>query len=94
MPEFMHAIEQGISHQPDAGSLVQLQRKLGHHRLSGLGSLRRLLEEGVFPELVVLGKGEDGSDQGRRQNKIFGIHARKVGKQLNRKAYLETRVKV
>ncbi len=94
MPELMHAVEQGVADQADSGSAFQLERELGDHRFGSLRPLRRLSEHGVFAELVVLGKGEDGSDQGRRQNKVFGIHARKVGKELNRKVYLETRVKV
>ena len=48
---------------------------------------RRLaLEEGIFAELVVLGKGETGSDQGRQQNKVFRIHEHGGIKNLNRKS--------
>ena len=75
MPELMHAIEQSVADQTDAGPRIQLERQLRLDGFGGLGAFRRLLEHGVFPELVVLGKGEQGSDEGRkcrrRQNKVF-----------------------
>ena len=75
MTKLMHAVEQSVADQAYAGPLIQLERQFRLNGFGGLGTFRRLLEHGVFPELVVLGKGEEGSDEGRncgrRQNKGF-----------------------